>query len=175
MLRICLAICLALVVVNARVAKPKQLVTDKFINEINSAQSTWTAGPSKFMSWSEQSIKRLMGVRPEYQERHKALPTIHHEIPNDLPANFDAREQWANCASIKEVRDQGRLVGGLLLLQIYSLSFLLLFSAVVAAGLLVLLKLCPIVSVFLHKERKTFTSPLKILFVCTFVDFRWAS
>ena len=110
MLRICLAICLALVVVNARVAKPKQLVTEKFINEINSAQSTWTAGPTKFMSWSEQSIKRLMGVRPEYQERHKALPTIHNEIPNDLPANFDARDQWANCPTIKEVRDQGRLV-----------------------------------------------------------------
>ena len=25
----------------------------------------------------------------------------------DLPAAFDAREQWPNCPTIKEVRDQG--------------------------------------------------------------------
>lgn len=110
MLRICLAICLALVVVNARVAKPNQFLTDKFIDQINSAQSTWTAGPSKFMSWPKHSIKRLMGVRPEYWEQHKSLTPIQHEIPNDLPANFDARDQWPNCATIKEVRDQGRFV-----------------------------------------------------------------
>lgn len=25
----------------------------------------------------------------------------------DLPENFDAREQWPNCPTIREVRDQG--------------------------------------------------------------------
>lgn len=165
MLRICFALCLALIVANARVAKPKQLVTEKFINKINSAQSSFIAGPTKFMSWSEESIRRLMGVRPEYQERHKLLPTIHHEIPNDLPTNFDARDQWPNCATIKEVRDQGRFVRHILSLHSY---FLILFSAVVAAGLLVLLKLCPIVSALLHKELRTSTSLLKILLVCPF-------
>lgn len=110
MLRICLAFCLALVVVNAGVARPNQFLTDKFIDRINAAQSTWTAGPSKFMSWSKSSIKRLMGVRPEYWEQHKSLETVQNEIPNDLPANFDARDQWPNCPTIKEVRDQGRFV-----------------------------------------------------------------
>jgi cathepsin B len=109
-LRLCLAICLALVVVNARVAKPKKFLTQKFVNEINAAQSTWKAGKSKFMGWSEESIKNLMGVRDDYLEQHKLLTLIHHDVPNDLPANFDAREQWPNCASIKEVRDQGRYV-----------------------------------------------------------------
>jgi len=107
MLRICLAICLALVVVNARVPRPNKFLTNKFIDDINAAQSTWTAAPSKFMSWSKPSIKRLMGVLPGYWEQHKLLTPIHHEIPNDLPVNFDARDQWPNCPTIREVRDQG--------------------------------------------------------------------
>jgi len=108
--RICVAICLALAVVNARVTKGKPLLTQKLINEINSAQTTWKAGPNKFMSWSEDAIRRLMGVRPDYAQRHKLITPIEHEVPNDLPDNFDARTQWPNCASIKEVRDQGRYV-----------------------------------------------------------------
>jgi len=106
-LRLCFAVCLAFVIVNGRVTKPKPFLTDKFVNEINSAQSTWTAGSTKFMKWSKQSIKRLMGVRTEYFEQHKSLTPIDHQVPVDLPDNFDAREQWPNCASIKEVRDQG--------------------------------------------------------------------
>jgi len=107
LLRICLAVCLAFIAVNGRIVKPKPFLTDSFINEINSAQSTWTAGPSKFMSWSKHSIKRLMGVRPEYFEQHKLMHTIQQEVPADLPDNFDARVQWANCPIIAEVRDQG--------------------------------------------------------------------
>jgi cathepsin B len=48
-----------------------------------------------------------MGVRPEYFEQIKSYPTIEHEVPKDLPDNFDARDQWPNCPTIKEVRDQG--------------------------------------------------------------------
>jgi len=48
-----------------------------------------------------------MGVLPGYWEQHKLLTPIEHEVPNDLPDSFDSRDQWPNCASIKEVRDQG--------------------------------------------------------------------
>jgi len=106
-LRLCLAICLALVAVNGRVAKPKQLVTQDLIDEINSAQTTWKAGSTKFMSWTDSAIKRLMGVRPEYAERHKLLTPIEHQVPIDLPDSFDARTQWPDCPTIKEIRDQG--------------------------------------------------------------------
>ena len=109
-LRLCLVVCLALAAVNGRVFKPKPFLTESFIDEINSAQTTWKASPSKFMSWSKESIKRLMGVRPEYFEQHKSLTPIEHEVPNDLPENFDARDQWPNCPTLKEVRDQGRSV-----------------------------------------------------------------
>jgi len=105
LLRLCLAVCLAFVVVNANKRRP--FLTNKFVDEINAAQSSWKAEPSKFMSWSKHSIKRLMGVRPEYFEQHKFITPIEHEVPNDLPETFDARDQWPNCQTIKEVRDQG--------------------------------------------------------------------
>lgn len=50
------------------------------------------------------------GVRPDYREKQKLLPSIHHHIPEDLPENFDARNQWPNCSTIREIRDQGRWV-----------------------------------------------------------------
>jgi cathepsin B len=51
-----------------------------------------------------------MGVLPGNAEQVKQLPKIVHDVPNDLPDNFDARDQWPNCPTIKEVRDQGRSV-----------------------------------------------------------------
>jgi len=106
-LRLCLAICLAFVVVNGCVIKPKPVVTQELIDEINCKQSTWKAGPTRFMAMDEESIKRLMGVRPEYWEQIKSVPAIEHEPRNDLPENFDARDQWKECTSIGEIRDQG--------------------------------------------------------------------
>jgi len=110
LLRLSLVVCLTFVVVNGDVAKPEPFITDKFIDEINSAQSTWKAGPSKFDSWSEDAIKRLMGVSLEYFKQHELLTQIEQQVPNDLPDNFDARDQWPNCASLKEIRDQGKSV-----------------------------------------------------------------
>jgi cathepsin B len=98
---------LALAIVDGRVVKKKPFLTEEFINKINSVQTLWKASPSKFMTWSRESVKRLMGVRPEYFEQHKFLTPIKHEIPTALPDNFDARDQWPNCPTIKEVRDQG--------------------------------------------------------------------
>jgi len=87
----------------------RTLLSSNLIRDINSVQTTWKAAPSKFMSWSEDSIKRLMGVHADYYEQHKELPVVEHDVPNDLPENFDPREQWPNCPTLKEVRDQGRL------------------------------------------------------------------
>lgn len=48
-------------------------------------------------------MKRLLGAL----KGGPILPTLVHEVPDDLPATFDARVQWPNCKSISEVRDQG--------------------------------------------------------------------
>jgi hypothetical protein len=117
-LRFCLIISLALVIVNGRILRRPRpllvrttpLLSSNLVSRINSEQTTWTAAPSKFMSWSKESIERLMGVHPDYYEQHKQLEVLEHQVPNDLPENFDAREQWPNCPTLKEVRDQGRLV-----------------------------------------------------------------
>jgi cathepsin B len=111
-IRICLIVCLAFALVHSRKTEnsKKPYLTENFISKINSLQSTWTAEPSKFMSWSKASIKRLMGVHPDHFQQIKHVDILRHEVPNDLPVNFDAREQWPNCPSIKEVRDQGRFV-----------------------------------------------------------------
>jgi len=99
---------LACLTYGAFLEHPRQsLVSQRVIDRINAAQSSWTAGPSKFQSWSLKSIKRLMGVRDEYWEQLKTIKPIVHDVPNDIPETFDARVQWPNCPTIKEVRDQG--------------------------------------------------------------------
>ncbi|UJR32386.1 hypothetical protein I4U23_019848 [Adineta vaga] len=77
------------------------------VNGYEYAKSTWKAGPSKFTSWSKSSLKRLMGLRPDHFKQVKQLVPLIHDVPNDLPTNFDSREQWSNCPSIREIRDQG--------------------------------------------------------------------
>lgn len=107
-IRLFFCICLILTMVNGRILRNRRpLLSSNLVREINSAQTTWKAAPSKFMSWSSESIKRLMGVHPDYLEHHKQLDVLEHQVPNDLPENFDAREQWPNCPTLKEVRDQG--------------------------------------------------------------------
>jgi cathepsin B len=103
LLRLCFAVCLALVVA----ARPNDFLNQRLINKINSAHLTWKAGPTKFSSWSKSAIEGLMGVLPDYLEKLKSMPKIRHEVPNAIPDTFDASVQWPNCPSIKEVRDQG--------------------------------------------------------------------
>jgi cathepsin B len=84
-------------------------LTNEMINHINfNANTTWKAAPTKFHSWSMQSIKRLMGVPLEVlPEITKELPIIEHKIINDIPDQFDPRDKWPNCPTLKEIRDQG--------------------------------------------------------------------
>jgi hypothetical protein len=111
-LHFCLALCFALSVVYSRdITESKEiLLSENFISQINAAQSTWKAAPSKFMTWSKASIKRLMGVHLDHFIQIKHLAPLIHEVPSDLPDNFDARNQWPNCLSLQEIRDQGRFV-----------------------------------------------------------------
>lgn len=69
--------------------------------------ATWRAGPTKFNQWSMASIKRLMGVPIWHMgEVTRHLDVVEHKF-GDLPENFDSREQWPDCPTIKEIRDQG--------------------------------------------------------------------
>uniref|UniRef100_T1J4N3 Peptidase C1A papain C-terminal domain-containing protein n=1 Tax=Strigamia maritima TaxID=126957 RepID=T1J4N3_STRMM len=80
-------------------------LSDDFINCINSLNSTWKAGRNFDEKISMSYIKRLMGVLKD--SKNYRLPEAVHKVPTNIPDNFDSREQWPNCPTIKEVRDQG--------------------------------------------------------------------
>lgn len=82
-------------------------LSDKFIELINSKATTWRAGPNFSPQTSMSFIRGLMGV---HKDADKFKPPLYvHEIEDDedLPENFDSREQWPNCPTIGEIRDQG--------------------------------------------------------------------
>lgn len=47
-----------------------------------------------------------MGVHPD--ARNIRLPMLLHDESGvaDLPENFDSRQQWSECPTINEIRDQ---------------------------------------------------------------------
>jgi len=82
------------------------VLSDHFIERLNKANSTWTAGRNFHPETSHQYLRTLMGVHPD-SHLHR-LPEV--ELvgdPRDLPATFDPRTAWPDCPTIKEIRDQG--------------------------------------------------------------------
>ncbi|XP_050293403.1 cathepsin B [Anthonomus grandis grandis] len=81
-------------------------LSDKFIQHINNQKSTWKAGRNFAPNVSMQYIKNLMGVLPNHKN---FLPPVQvHNLEGvELPEEFDSREQWPDCPTIKEIRDQG--------------------------------------------------------------------
>jgi cathepsin B len=77
-----------------------------YINE--KLNTTWKAGSSKFQEWSMPSIKRLLGVPLDSIRRiTDDLEVVHHDDVSNLPESFDSRENWPDCPTLKEIRDQG--------------------------------------------------------------------
>ena len=67
--------------------------------------STWKAQNYPRFTYNRAQLKRMFNLQVE-----SSLPSEFDEAPVhddfDLPENFDAREQWPECESIREVRDQ---------------------------------------------------------------------
>lgn len=81
-------------------------ISDEFINIINEKNSTWLAGRNFAPDVSVLYLRRLMGVLPT-PDVYK-LPRLTHDVTaEELPEQFDAREQWPDCPTIQEIRDQG--------------------------------------------------------------------
>jgi len=81
-------------------------LSDHFIEKINKANSTWVAGRNFHPKTSQNFLKTLMGVLPD---AHKHLPPAKELLGGvvDIPENFDPREKWPECPTLKEIRDQG--------------------------------------------------------------------
>jgi len=82
------------------------VLSEHFIEKINSANSTWRAGRNFHPETSHNFLKTLMGVHPM---AHKHLPPPKPTLlgGEELPENFDPREKWPECPTIREIRDQG--------------------------------------------------------------------
>jgi len=75
------------------------------IREVNSGESSWTAGYNKrFHGMSLEDARKMLGARPT---RFSTLPRLQH---NDTvaapPASFDSRQKWPSC--IHPIRDQAQ-------------------------------------------------------------------
>lgn len=79
------------------------ILSNDMINHINSLNTTWKAGKN-FVNRSVQSVKNLMGT---YMNTPAYLKLPLGQVPpvEGLPDSFDSRVNWANCESIKEIRD----------------------------------------------------------------------
>lgn len=101
-------IVLLLAFVAMAVAKDFHPLSDEFIHSINEKATTWKAGRNFPADTSMTYIRRLMGVHAD-SDRFR-LPEKQYllgEDDDDVPEQFDAREQWPNCPTINEIRDQG--------------------------------------------------------------------
>jgi cathepsin B len=75
------------------------------IQEVNEMNTSWKAGVNeRFNNVNIGDVKSLLGSlkTPE----HKKLPLKTIQKVSNLPENFDLREQWPQCESLQEVRDQ---------------------------------------------------------------------
>jgi len=105
---------LLVAIVGAACAAPQYpdfgFLSDEEILFINKVQSSWKAGRN-FHPDHAQLVKNMLGVNYEYSkaftEAKVPLKTNFRVAVKDLPTNFDARTQWTNCPTLKEVRDQG--------------------------------------------------------------------
>ncbi|XP_056269550.1 cathepsin B [Pseudoliparis swirei] len=80
-----------------------QALSSEMINYINKVNTTWKAGHN-FHNVDYDYIKRLCGTMLNGPK----LPVMVQFAGDlELPANFDCREQWPNCPTLKEIRDQG--------------------------------------------------------------------
>nr|KAF6400745.1 cathepsin B [Rousettus aegyptiacus] len=78
-------------------------LSDELVDYVNKQNTTWKAGHN-FHNVDLSYVKKLCGTMlggPKLPQRVWLAEDI------VLPESFDSREQWPNCPTIKEIRDQG--------------------------------------------------------------------
>ncbi|KAK6297506.1 hypothetical protein J4Q44_G00320890 [Coregonus suidteri] len=85
-------------------AKPRlPLLSPEMVQYINNVDTTWTAGQN-FHNIDISYVKSLCGTLLKGPRLPELVQSDEDMI---LPDSFDARLQWPNCPTIKEIRDQG--------------------------------------------------------------------
>ncbi|NP_001281168.1 cathepsin B isoform X2 [Cynoglossus semilaevis] len=82
---------------------PLKTLSNEMVNHINKVNSTWKAGLN-FQNVDYSYLRRLCGT----MLKGPKLPVkLQFTADVQLPVDFDARVQWPQCPTLKEVRDQG--------------------------------------------------------------------
>ncbi|CAD5212124.1 unnamed protein product [Bursaphelenchus xylophilus] len=87
----------------------QSLSGDALVDYVNSLKTSWTAEKSSVITSKPlEEQKRLLGLldMPQELEHLVVLGSEELEMAEELPENFDARENWPDCKSIKHIRDQ---------------------------------------------------------------------
>ncbi|KAG7509392.1 cathepsin B-like [Solea senegalensis] len=93
-----------LVTVSVAWSRPQLgLLSSEMVDFINEAKTTWRARQN-FYNADVSYVKGLCGTILNGPK----LPEVVHDVEGmQLPDNFDARQQWPNCPTIQQIRDQG--------------------------------------------------------------------
>lgn len=93
----------------------QSVLSDEFIDIVRSKAKTWQPGRNFAPSVPLAHLYRLMGVHPDshkFKLPDKVDVLYGGQEPigladGEIPEQFDAREAWPNCPTIREIRDQG--------------------------------------------------------------------
>ncbi|XP_047262566.1 cathepsin B-like protease 2 isoform X1 [Capsicum annuum] len=78
----------------------------KHINE--NAEAGWEAAFNpKLTNFTVSQFKGLLGELPATEGDLEAVPILTRPRPTPLPEEFDARDAWPQCSTIRDIRDQG--------------------------------------------------------------------
>eukprot|EP00095_Tigriopus_kingsejongensis_P004826 snap_masked-scaffold1088_size63410-processed-gene-0.5 protein:Tk04826 transcript:snap_masked-scaffold1088_size63410-processed-gene-0.5-mRNA-1 annotation:"cathepsin b precursor" len=84
------------------------LLSSSFITQINQVATTWKAGQNFQPGTSLNYIKGLLGVHPMHQQFLPPVREVNLLLSDEaIPDEFDPRQKWPQCTTIKEIRDQG--------------------------------------------------------------------
>ncbi|KAG6443550.1 hypothetical protein O3G_MSEX002907 [Manduca sexta] len=84
-------------------AKYLQMPRDQFIQYFNSQNYTWKMADNPHIDESYHDCLKTDGIQLENFEIRRYDPKLYGQ----LPENFDARQKWANCDTIKDIFNQG--------------------------------------------------------------------
>lgn len=103
MWRLWASLCCLLALGDARSRPSFHPLSDELVNYVNKRNTTWQAGHN-FYNVDVSYLKRLCGT---FLGGPKPPQRVMFTEDLKLPESFDAREQWPQCPTIKEIRDQG--------------------------------------------------------------------
>lgn len=92
----------------AQASVTPDFLSEEYIQHINDQASTWTAGKNFPKGTTLSDIQKLLGAKKSKGSVLEFKVEDKSNAPDDIPKNFDAREYWPNCTSIRQIADQSK-------------------------------------------------------------------